>query len=398
MSVEEDWFKGKPRVRVWELDKNSTTLDIISAAPSDAFLIQVWWTWAPLAILVGLFSLILGLSIVTSRKARRHSFNLYLVFMAIPDFVFSLCCGITCLLNALNEEYWSGWMCNFQNWYCVFGIGSNAWINACVTRELHLMLRSGGRFRRYRSPTRKYVILQSLAIYLCMGCLGFWGVFDEPNWPFYSGTRSGFACLPVVSDGKSRIYFWVIFMPLFAVIPSVYIIFVTFDVWRRNLLPPSGRRRLLVIYFGRLIVVFYVMWLPTLFTLFILYKYMSPMGNFLGGLWSHLQGAVSAGVSLLKPDIYSAFKSFVTCQPDLGENGDGLPRRASTTRWSASASLGENANIVALGGALDLKGDSGTSNGPAELTEEPVSGEREGSESSKEATEKKIDRIDKEST
>jgi hypothetical protein len=367
---------------VWELNENSTTLDIISAAPSDEYLVHAWWSWAVVAILVGLASLIVGLGILTSRRARRNPFNMYLVYLAIPDFVFSFSCGITCLLNAINREYWSEWMCSFQNWYAVFGIGSNAWINACIMRELYRMLRSGERIRRYNPPSRKYVTAQALAVYLCMGCLGVWGLIEAPSWPFYSETRSGLACLPVVRDKESTIVFWLVFLPLFAGIPTLYIIFLSIEIWRRKLLPRNGRRRLLVVYFARLILVFYIMWLPTLFTLFILSQYMSPTANYVGGLWSHLQGAVSAAVSLLKPDVYSAVRSFVTCQPEVEvPTGSARLPRTMSSHWSG---LGSTLVLdsLATGGVVtdpqEMKVVPAPAHDITDYTEEPASKKGEG--------------------
>ena len=58
------------------------------------------------------------------------------------------------------------------------------------------------------------------------------------------------------------------------------------------------------------------MWLPTLLLVFAFSSLIPPPVHFLGGLWSHLQGIVSVGLSLLKPDIYEEAlnKAFLTCQ------------------------------------------------------------------------------------
>lgn len=311
---DDGWYKGKPILRRWELNASATRYDVITSAPSDEQLQKYWWAWAFVALVVGITSLIVFLGIATNKKAMQNPFNLYLLFLAIPDFVFSLSCGITCLLNATNGEYWAAWMCNFQQWYCVFGIGSNAWLNACVTRELYTMLKFSDKRRRYKSPSRRFVSQQALAVYLYMAFLGTWGIMEAPHWPFHSGASGGLACLPIEVDQQSSLFFWLAFFPLFAGIPSIYIVFVTYQVWRRKLLPPTGKRRLLTVYFGRLVVVFYVMWLPTLVILFAFSSFVPPWVHFVGGLWSHLQGAVSAGVSVLKPDIYAAVMAFLTCR------------------------------------------------------------------------------------
>ena len=301
-------------MRVWELNENSTRYDAIVAAPSDEALMHYWWTWAVVATMVGIASLILFLGIAFSPKARKNPFNLYLLYLSIPDFIFSLSCGITCLLNAINGEYWAAWMCNFQQWYCVFGIGSNAWLNACVVRELYKMLWFGYNRRRYTSPSLHFVSQQALVVFLFMGFLGTWGVIEAPHWPYHAGAPSGLACLPIEVDHASSLFFWLVFFPLFTGIPSVYIIYVTYRIWRYKLIPPTGKRRLLTVYFGRLIFVFYIMWLPTMILLFVIPSYGPTWVHFLGGLWSHLQGAVSMAVSLMKPDIASAVKHLLLCQ------------------------------------------------------------------------------------
>jgi hypothetical protein len=324
-----DWYKGKPILRRWELNEDSTRYDMVAAAPSDDELHKYWWAWGIVAPLVGITSLVVFLGILTSRKAMKNSFNVYILYLAIPDFIFSFSCGVTCLLNAINGEYWAAWMCNFQQWYCVFGIGSNAWLNACITRELYTMLKFSDMRRRYKSPTQLFVTKQAMVVYLCIGFLGVCGIIEAPNWPFHSGSSAGLACLPIVVDTKSSIFFWLAFFPLFAGIPSTYIVFVTYQIWKRNLLPPTDKRRLLTVYFGRLVLVFYVMWLPTLVILFVLPSFVPPWAHFWGGMWSHLQGAVSSAIAVLKPDIYDAVKTFLTCQ-SCSDGKSGNDRETTT--------------------------------------------------------------------
>ena len=313
MSYRDDdgFVKGRPYIRTWELNENSTRYDIVAAAPSDEILQKYWWSWSAITLSVGSFSLIVCLSILSSRKARQNSFNLYIVYLMIPDFIFSLLCFMTCFMNAINGEYWSGWMCNFQQGYAVFGIGANTWLNAVVTYQLHTMLRYSYRRRRYRSPSRATVSIHAAIVYLFCFFLGSWGVYDKQMFPYHSGTYSGLACLPLEVDRASTMFFWFIFFPLFAGIPILYVGYACYDVWRNTLLPPTGKRRLLAVYFARLIIVFLVMWIPTVVVLFVVP--VGPWLSFAGGSWSHLQGFVSAVVSLMKPDIAASFKNLITC-------------------------------------------------------------------------------------
>jgi len=309
--------KAVPLLRDWELNETSTRYEHNLAAPSDGHLEGFWWAWGGVALLAGLFTLTVFLGIVLSKQARRQSFNLYLVYLMIPDIAFSLLCGTSCLLNAVKGQYWSHWMCNFQQFYCVFGIGANCWLNAVIARELHKLLRYSHQRRRYVHPTRQTVTRQALAVYLYCAFLGTWGLIDRANFPYHAVQIRGLACIPVEVDPSSSLFFWLAFLPLFAGIPMVYVMYVGFTVWKRQLLPPSGKRRLLVVYFGRIVVVFFAMWGPYFLLNYIFAAWLPTWVIFAGGFFSHFQGPASAGLSLLKPDIGQAYKRLFRCKCGL---------------------------------------------------------------------------------
>lgn len=257
----------------------------------------------------------------------------------IPDITFSLLCALTCLLNALNGSYYSHAMCNLQQFYVVFGIGANAWLNAIIAHQLHKILRQSRTRQRYKLPTRRRVTLQSLAVYAWCLFLGSLGFNESKRFPFISGQASGLACLPL--EGRtvaSKALFWVAFFPAFAGIPIFYVAYISWDIYHKNLFPPPGQRRLFTIYFGRLIIVFLVMWIPTLVLMFLFSPFMPQWVDFLGGSWSHLQGGISAILALLKPDIKDAFLKFLTCGCFIEEEHCGENRtRPSSSRISASS-------------------------------------------------------------
>ena len=305
--------KGRPPLRVWELTSNSTRYDNLLAAPSDRVLHAMWSSWAGIALSVGLFVSIVFLGMLSSPLTRTKPFNVYLLAIMFPDIVFSLCCGVTCLLNALNGEYWSTWMCNFQTFYCVFGIGANAWLNAVIAFQLHRMLKFSRGRRRYTPPKIVHILRQTGIVYVYTAFLGTWGIYLGKAFP--SAAPSGLACIPIEVDKKSSFFFWLIFFPIFVAIPVVYVIWVGYDVmFRSKLLPPSGKRRQLSVYFGRLVLAFIIMWLPTFLLLFVAGSWLPPWVHWVGGTWSHLQGAVSMSISLMRKDIRRAVSRFLKCQ------------------------------------------------------------------------------------
>jgi hypothetical protein len=119
--------------------------------------------------------------------------------------------------------------------------------------------------------------------------------------------------MPHEYDQQSTVFFWLLFMPCFVGLPTIYIVYVLVRVWRKQFMPTKGKQRNLAIYFFRLIVVFFVMWVPSLFLMFISPSFSSSWVGFIGGCWSHLQGAVSAFVSIMKHDIGKSFVEFVSC-------------------------------------------------------------------------------------
>ena len=305
--------KGTPDIRWDEVDGDSTRYDIFTAAPPDEQLVKYWFSWAGLALVVGFFSLTLFLSLASNKTVRSKPFNLYLIYLIIPDFTFSILCGITCLMNAVNGEYWSHAMCNFQQLYVVFGFSANCWLNAIVAKQLHSILRDSHDCRRHHIPSAKTITKQALAVYAFTIFLGLLGIIEAPWFPHESGPASGLACVPREGeDTASSLFFWLCFFPLFAGIPILFVMWIIWDVYRRKLLPPSGKRRLLSIYFARIIVVFLIMWLPIMLMMFLFGSWLPPWAHFIEGTWSHLQGAASAGLILQKPDIKRAFVSFVT--------------------------------------------------------------------------------------
>ncbi|CAJ1937602.1 unnamed protein product [Cylindrotheca closterium] len=336
--------KAIPRLRMNELNENSTRYDQMAAAPPDETLVYYWYTWAVITVSVGLFSFLLFASILTNKKVRRKPFNLYLLYLLVPDFTFSLLCGITCFMNAFKGSYYSKAMCNMQQWYTVFGIGGSAWINAIIAYQVHAMLKDSNVRRRYRVPTSNAVSLQCLAAFAWVIFLGSWGVYEEARFPFHSGLISGLACLPTEVDEESSYYFWLLFVPLFVGIPTFYGLHVSFDIQRRKLLPPTGKRRLLSIYFGRLLLVFCIFWIPSVILIFVLPSFTPSWSGFAGGTWSHLQTLMSAVVISRKPDIYKAFMDFLCCRPfvakvrgrELGSESQKEDARASTVRWEKS--------------------------------------------------------------
>ena len=285
----------------------------------------MWTTWAVLTLVVATFVSIVCLSVLCSSKARGRSFNLYLVFLTFPDIFFSVACGVTCALNAAAGQYYSEKMCSFQAWYVSFAFTANAWLNAVTTRQVHDMLRRSHKRQRYQPPTRWRVVQHSLVVYVYSAFIASLSLFGTDVHKHYLAT--GLACLPLEHNKQSTLFFWLCYFWLLVGIPLCYVIYVWIDVRRKNMIPrKDGRTRSVAFFFLRLTGVFILMWLPTIIAIYIIAG-SSIYLAFLGGTWSHLQPAVSIGVSLLKGDIREATVEFLTCRCRGGKNEEGTGDR-----------------------------------------------------------------------
>ena len=83
--------------------------------------------------------------------------------------------------------------------------------------------------------------------------------------PFSSVT----VCLPTEYDIQSTIFKYAVFLPLAIGIPTVYVGYVSFTLWKGGFLSREGPNGSLAIFFSRATIVFYVFWLPAVLCFFV---------------------------------------------------------------------------------------------------------------------------------
>ena len=117
-------------------------------------------------------------------------------------------------------------------------------------------------------------MFNAAAVYVLSAFLSSWVFWDI--LPHQPGLQNGLACLPVMYSNESMIFFFAAFLPVLVAIPAVYVIYIAIQIWRRRLLPLTGRTRNVSIFIARLILVFIVMWLPSLILMFIASFWIQP--------------------------------------------------------------------------------------------------------------------------
>jgi len=320
-------------LRTWELNESHDRFDYKQAWPSNSTLHLQFSLLAAVNAIVAVACLVLILSILRYRKVRKNPFNLYILFVTLPDFWSSALCLLTCAMSAANHGYYSEAMCGFQSFYLVFGFTANCWMNAVIVYEVHRLLRMSHKRARYQPPSRQTVLKQTTAVYLYSLFWGLIGVWKVPGLPHQTLALYGLACFPHEYDFASTLFNWLVFVPCFMVLPICYASVVVVDVVRRKLLPPTGRRRGLALYFSRVILVYYVMWIPGLIVFCFLGSFIRiPVWVFwAGAAWSHFQGFVSSLVATTRPQIRRAVRDYLRCVRDE------RPRRAVMTGDSSTS-------------------------------------------------------------
>ena len=245
---------------------NATRYDLFRAAPDAATAQTMWIAWASISELSAAACAIVMVAILCDTRARRSSFNLYVVFVTLPDFLFSFLCGMTCARNAVQGGLYSDEaMCEFQAWYCIFGFTASPWLNACIAHELHGFMRATKQLQAYKPPARSRVAAQALCVYVWAAFVASWTLIGRSTgMPHRANAVGGLACLPIEYNVSSSFFFWLCFVPTFIGVPLAYIVYVAVHTWWHKLVDPKRSRQSrqalsLAIYFVRIFVVFLIM-------------------------------------------------------------------------------------------------------------------------------------------
>ena len=252
------------RIYEWQLNENSTRYDVARAwASSDALSIK-FSILATVNAFVSAASLLLIVAILRKPEIRRNSFNLYVLFIAIPDFIASFSCFLTCVMSAPKAEYYSEAMCGYQAFYLTFAFTANAWLNGVIMYQVHTLLKYSQNRRRYFPPTRKQVFCHVAAVYIYALIWGMLAGFNIPGMPLKAHAYYGYACFPMEADDTLTWFFYFVFCPLTILIPCTYAFGVMFHIYWYKLLPSDGRHRTIALFLVRIIAVYFLAWYPFL--------------------------------------------------------------------------------------------------------------------------------------
>mmetsp|Transcript_12294 Transcript_12294/g.29273 ORF Transcript_12294/g.29273 Transcript_12294/m.29273 type:complete len:576 (-) Transcript_12294:386-2113(-) len=322
-------------LRDWEVGPNNTIFDNLKAAPSDEDLLWQWGLLVGLSVFALVGILIVFLAILQDPKCKKNSFNVYILFLMVPDILFTGLGIMTTSLNIANGSFFNMTQCHLQSFYSVFTVSASSWLNAILAWQLHSMLKASNQHRRYKAPSRKRAMKHGALVFLWSLFVASWTLWQVDWWPIRTGLYSGAFCLPMAYDETSLAFLFLVFGPCCFVVPFVYICWIVIDILWKRLLPPKEKRKRLLIFFG-LIITYFFIWVPTIVLTYILGYWMTSWYTYFGAVWGVSQGFISATVCLLKADIQMACRKFVGCQDSSTVRG------MSTTGSGRHGSLGES--------------------------------------------------------
>eukprot|EP00928_Gymnodinium_smaydae_P100179 TRINITY_DN9767_c0_g4_i1.p1 TRINITY_DN9767_c0_g4~~TRINITY_DN9767_c0_g4_i1.p1 ORF type:complete len:609 (+),score=53.29 TRINITY_DN9767_c0_g4_i1:213-1829(+) len=263
-------------------------------------------------------------------RLRKKHFNQYLVGLAFPDFLYSAGCAISCVLHWMQGTYFGGSThCDLQGAYGTFGVAASLWMSALMAFETSRIATSAVRLQLYVPPSTKKVLMRIALVYcwaIAVACI-----------PLLSGghltynAAYGLACIPLQVSPLSELFFWIVFVPLAALIPACIISVVSWRTYREILcgLNLSGYQDLykkvysrecvllnefhdVVVTLGKILVAFSCFWSPSVLFMWAISD-VSPYVSFIGGFISHLQGVCGAIIYLTKSDVWAELTTISSC-------------------------------------------------------------------------------------
>ncbi|OEU07761.1 expressed integral membrane protein [Fragilariopsis cylindrus CCMP1102] len=174
------------------------------------------------------------------------SYNLYLIFLSIPDLLFNLY-----LLGTVTGKYYSGWNQSTDG-YISSCATINMYMNAIIAREVMILLRRTKHCQRYSPPSYKKASIQFSIVSVYAIILGIVWYFLLHNWTSSDdddnssssnittttgSDRDTFTTATAIPLIQLRNYSISTFFILVVGIPLLFLVYICFIIWYQKLLP-----------------------------------------------------------------------------------------------------------------------------------------------------------------
>lgn len=275
-------------------------------------------------------------------ETRFSSYNLYLVYLASPDLLYSIFSiwRLLCIINQINPVTFSVFYSIPYGW-----VIANLWINSIMCYEVLLLLKSRERAQRIEPPSLTRVTFQSFAAYFLSAIL---------LVIFYFLYEAFEEAINNENAKESQTIFNVIYCFVFLGIflPIGYVTYVFIVVWYRGYIPPINgttpnerAMRELARYFFRIVGVFFGIWLPCV--VFQLYADASGLAwpAFASAVVTAFQPIATSYVIAIKSDARKYIVDLLTLSYIFGDRRICGVRGIKKTTWNRKTpSYGGNAS------------------------------------------------------
>mmetsp|Transcript_4560 Transcript_4560/g.10806 ORF Transcript_4560/g.10806 Transcript_4560/m.10806 type:complete len:380 (-) Transcript_4560:258-1397(-) len=201
-------------------------------------------------------------AILSNKTTRKSPFNVYVLFLMLPDALFALINGGHYASRALETSLTPPYEVSSFGFFFYFAC--NFYTNGVVTFEVHKLITQSNKRQRTPPPDLRRVYTQVATAYFLTTILALWAALPV-SWSLshISNREEGEGTMGSPPGGTFSYLAGVILAYTLIVIPpSSYVAFVSIRVWRKKLLPRKGRTRALSLFFLRVIVVFVLFYFP----------------------------------------------------------------------------------------------------------------------------------------
>jgi hypothetical protein len=255
------------------------------------------------------------------------SYNLYLVFLAVPDVLvsinFILICGSMISGQSVHLQ-WAmlDWIeTNYIPWITFGGqinyacFTASMFMNVVLAYEVYMLLLNSHRSRPHAPPSFLKVTIQSLVAYIAAIVM--------------AGVNYYFLLLGFTDYTK-----WFIISPIFyavsAAIPFLILICFCTLIWTKRVVRSTDKHlRVLSVFFLRILLVFLITYIPAFVLVTLSYTASYTTNDTIDGpqyasacLLYLLQPILSSTMSFLKPDVWAMVKGTLTCSVFCNNNNN----------------------------------------------------------------------------
>jgi len=250
------------------------------------------------------------IAMVSRRVVRSNTFNLYVIFLLLPDMLNNLIQSLQGLQRVSDCGKDTAMMSDIYDANIFFYYFCNFSMSCLVAYELHLLLERSRRYLRTGPPSTKRTLLQIAAVYCLAVLFALWGILDF-RWSWWYRKESRFGSPP--PDGVFNEIQAISIVAAIMLALITFVLVIRFNIWRKNLIPTQGRTRVVAIFFQHIVGVFLVFYVPSIALL----AYSTELEGHTSSayfwierstqLLAALQALSTVYVAIQKPDICTAF-------------------------------------------------------------------------------------------